>query len=83
MKENILNDRVEPVESDEHKILLKVSFIPLLYIKWTIIVFRFPKLYRDIKGNRKRLIDLQEAAGVRGEAGVVEGEGEKVEKKGI
>ncbi|MCP4296753.1 MAG: SUMF1/EgtB/PvdO family nonheme iron enzyme [Proteobacteria bacterium] len=66
IKENILQDKVEPKEDKPHKELLRDHFIPILYVKWTIIVFRFPKDYQDIKGNKKRLIEMQEFA--RGEA---------------
>lgn len=55
----------EPKETREHKVAIKEYFIPILYIKWSIIVFCFPKVYQDIRGNRKRLIELQAAA--RGE----------------
>ena len=62
IKENILQDKVEPKETEEHKDLLRDYFIPILYVKWAIIVFRFPRIHRDIRGNRGRLIELQAAA---------------------
>jgi formylglycine-generating enzyme required for sulfatase activity len=62
LKDDILNDKVEPKESEAHKALLQEYFIPLLYIKWAIIVFRYPEIHNDIKGDRKRLIELQNAA---------------------
>jgi formylglycine-generating enzyme required for sulfatase activity len=62
LKEDILNDKVEPKESEAHKALLQEYFIPLLYIKWAIIVFRYPEIHNDIKDDRKRLIELQNAA---------------------
>ncbi|GAH70050.1 unnamed protein product, partial [marine sediment metagenome] len=65
----------------EHKEDLRKHFIPLLYIKWTIIVFCYPKVHSDIKGNRRRLIELQEAARGRESAGEVDEE--KAEKKGF
>ncbi|MBF8276237.1 MAG: hypothetical protein HW390_1310 [Candidatus Brocadiaceae bacterium] len=60
LKDNILHDKFEPKESDEHKALIKEHFIPILYIKWSIIVFRYPKEHNTIKGNNKRLIELQQ-----------------------
>lgn len=62
LKENILEDKVDPKESDKHKILLKEYFKPIFYIKWTIIVFRFQADHNAIKGNPGRLIQLQDAA---------------------
>ncbi len=73
LKDNIIHDRVEPVESKGHKELLEKHFNPFTYLKWTILVFRYPKIHSDIKGNKRKLIDLQKAA--RG--------GEKTEGKGI
>ena len=67
LKDDILNDKGEIKESEAHKKLLQEYFIPLLYIKWAIIVFRYPEIHNDIKGNRKRLIELQDVA--RGEEG--------------
>jgi len=74
IKDNILQDKVPTAEAPEHKTLIEESFIPILYIKWAIIVFRFPKVHRDIRGNRKRLIELQAAA--RGEPVDTEAEDE-------
>ncbi|MBW2738764.1 MAG: hypothetical protein JRE64_07905, partial [Deltaproteobacteria bacterium] len=34
IKENILQDKVEPKETEEHKDLLRDYFIPILYVKW-------------------------------------------------
>ncbi len=65
VKGNILDDKVEPKESNGHKDLLREYFTPLFYTKWTIIVFRFPKVHSDIKGNPEKLLELQKAA--RGE----------------
>ena len=62
LKEDIFNDKAESKESEEHKALLQEYFIPLLYIKWAIIVFRYPEIHNDIKDDRKRLIELQNAA---------------------
>jgi len=62
IKENILLDKVEPNESEDHKELLRKYFIPILYVKWAIIVFRYPRIHREIRGNRGRLIELQKAA---------------------
>ncbi len=81
LKENILNDKVTPTESGEHKDVLKEYFIPLLYIKWTIIVFCYPKIHNDIKGNRRALIELQEASKEREKTEEVEAE--EAEKKGF
>lgn len=81
LKENIINDKVVPEETEEHKELLRKHFIPLLYMKWTIIVFRYPKIHNDIKGNPKRLIEIQRAA--MGEGKTQKVEDEKVEKTGI
>ena len=49
-------------ESPENKAQLEKHFIPILYIKWTIIVFRYQEDYNAIKGNPKRLIEIQQAA---------------------
>ena len=68
LKESVINDKVEPKETEEHKELLKNHFIPLLYMKWTIIVFRYPGIHNDIKGNPKRLIEIQKAAKGEGAA---------------
>jgi gamma-glutamyl hercynylcysteine S-oxide synthase len=76
LKGDILNDKVELKESWAHKRLLQEYFIPLLYIKWAIIVFRYPEIHNDIKGNRKRLIELQKVA--RGED---QDKGEKVDER--
>lgn len=82
LKDNIINDKVEPKEIDAHKKLMKKYFIPLLYIKWVVIVFRYPKEHNTIKGNKKRLIELQNAAS--GTVEKVEGSrGETAEKKGV
>ncbi|TSA11332.1 MAG: hypothetical protein D4R73_04040 [Deltaproteobacteria bacterium] len=79
VKAGILEDRVDPKESDDHKYLLREYFIPLFYTKWTIIAFRFPKVHSDIKGNPERLVELQQAA--RGEAEKAAGLEESGEKK--
>jgi formylglycine-generating enzyme required for sulfatase activity len=52
----------QAAETPDHIKLIEENFIPILYIKWAIIVFRFPKVHQDIRGNRKRLIELQTAA---------------------
>jgi hypothetical protein len=70
IKENILQDRVEYRETESHKDLLRKYFIPILYVKWTIIVFKFPRVHREIRGYRGRLIKLQAAA--RGNGVIVE-----------
>ncbi|KHE91116.1 MAG: KAP family NTPase [Candidatus Scalindua rubra] len=62
LKENIVDDKVDQEETKEHKKLLRKYFMPLLYMKWTIIVFHYPKIHNDIKGNPKRLIEIQSAA---------------------
>ena len=67
VKDNILDDTVEPEETSEHKELIEKGFIPLLYIKWSIIVFSFPRVHSDIKGNWERLIELQKAAREEGQ----------------
>jgi predicted KAP-like P-loop ATPase len=73
LKDDILNDKVELKESEAHKKLLQEYFTPLLYIKWTIIAFRYPEIHNDIKGNGKRLLELQKVAR--------EEEGEEGEKR--
>ncbi len=75
LKDDILNDKVELKESEAHKKLLQEYFNPLLYIKWTIIAFRYPELHNEIKGNGKRFLELQKTAR--------EEEGENVEKRDI
>lgn len=67
VKDNILDDTVEPEETPENKELIEKGFIPLLYIKWSIIVFSFPRVHSDIKGNWERLIELQKAAREEGQ----------------
>lgn len=62
VRDNILNDNVDPIESDEHKNLIEKYFMPILYIKWTIIVYRYPQIHNDIKGYSMRLIEIQEAS---------------------
>lgn len=81
VKDNIIQDKIEPKESKEHKDLLREYFIPLLYIKWTVIVFRYSKIHNDIKGNKKLLIELQKAAQEEEKSEKIAGE--KAEKKGI
>lgn len=81
LKENIINDKVEPIETEEHKELLRKHFIPVLYMKWTIVVFRYPKIHNDIKGNPKRLMEIQNAA--KGDRRADNVEDEKAEKKDI
>jgi len=75
LKDDILNDKIELKESEAHKKLLQEYFNPLMYIKWTIIAFRYPEIHNDIKGNGKRLLELQKVAR--------EEEEEKVEKRDI
>ena len=75
LKDDILNDKVELKESESHKKLLQEYFNPLMYIKWTIIAFRYPEIHDEIKGNGKRLLELQNVAR--------EEEGEKGEKSDI
>ena len=59
IKDSILHD--EDVHA-KHKKAITDYFVPLLYIKWSIIVFKFPQVHQDIKGNRKKLIEIQAAA---------------------
>jgi len=61
-KRQIIEDEVEQIENPQNKKLIKEYFVPLLYIKWAIIVFRYPIEHNMIKGNWRRLIVLQEAA---------------------
>ncbi len=82
IRENILKDSVE---TPEHKELIDKGFIPLLYVKWSIIVFSFPRVHSDIKGNWERLIELQ---GVAREEGQTEetghdGDDEKTDRKAV
>ncbi len=60
LKASICSDSSK--ESPENRAQLEKYFIPILYIKWTIIVFRYQEDYNAIKGNPKRLIEIQEAA---------------------
>jgi formylglycine-generating enzyme required for sulfatase activity len=75
LKDDILNDKIELKESETHKKLLQEYFNPLMYIKWTIIAFHYPEIHNDIKGNGKRLLELQKVAR--------EEEGEEGEKRDI
>jgi len=57
----------EKIESDEQasprqKTLVEEFLVPVLYIKWAMIVFRFPEAHRAIKGNRHALIEMQDIA---------------------
>ncbi len=70
LKESICCNSSE--ESPENKAQLEKYFIPILYIKWTIIVFRYQEDYNAIKGNPKRLIEIQEAAKEKEEPGETE-----------
>ena len=81
LKGNIMDDKVNPIESEAHKKLIRDNFIPILYIKWAIIVYRYPKVHNDIKGNKKLLIELQTAAsgGKKPEVPT----GEKAAKEGV
>ena len=81
LKGNIMDDKVKPIESEAHKKLIQDNFIPILYIKWAIIVYRYPKVHNDIKGNKKLLIELQTAAsgGKKPEVPT----GEKAAKEGV
>ena len=81
LKDNIINDKVTPKESEAHKKLIQDNFIPILYIKWTIIVYRYPEVHNDIKGNKKLLIELQTAAS--GEKKPEVPTGEKAAKEGV
>jgi formylglycine-generating enzyme required for sulfatase activity len=51
------------VETDEdNKRLIEAHFIPVIYVKWSLIVFKFPDEYNDIKANRHLLIVMQNIA---------------------
>ncbi len=63
LAENLKNRLLaKPDEDEENKQSLKTHFIPGLYVKWSIIVFKFPDVHSDIKGNRQKLLELQDAA---------------------
>ncbi len=49
-------------EKPDHKEKIRKFFNPVLYIKWSIIVFNFQSIYSSIKGYRKKLILLQQNA---------------------
>ncbi|MEW6088731.1 MAG: hypothetical protein AB1498_10565 [bacterium] len=49
-------------EEPDHKALIEKYFIPALYVKWSLIVFKFPDVHRDIKNYPKKLQELQDAA---------------------
>ena len=59
LKETVIADENE---DPDHRRLIEKYFIPVLYIKWTIIVFRFQEVYKSIRGYPGRLIELQNAA---------------------
>jgi formylglycine-generating enzyme required for sulfatase activity len=63
IKDNLLMD--EAVKGTDKATLVTTHFIPALYLKWAIIVFRYPDEYNRIKGNPGRLIRFQRQA--RGE----------------
>ncbi|MDY6952431.1 MAG: SUMF1/EgtB/PvdO family nonheme iron enzyme [Thermodesulfobacteriota bacterium] len=52
-------------KSDLPSDVIRKGFLPVLYVKWAIIVFKFPEVHAEIKANRHLLIELQEEA--RGE----------------
>jgi formylglycine-generating enzyme required for sulfatase activity len=58
IKHATLEDRAS-LPSDD---VIEKGFLPVLYIKWAIIAFKFPKIHADIKANWHMLIELQQAA---------------------
>jgi len=81
VKANIIRGKVVQKESQEHKNTLRKYFTPLFYIKWVIIVFVYPDIHRDIEGNKRRLIELQDASREAGKTeygGVVEAKADGV-----
>jgi len=62
VKKDILARKAKTKEDDENKKRLETYFVPILYIKWAIIVFRYSDEHNRIKGNWRRIIELQEAA---------------------
>ena len=82
IRKNILKDSVEILE---HKELIDKGFTPLLYVKWSIIVFSFHRVHSDIKGNWERLIELQRAAREKGQTEKTghDGDDEKTDRKAV
>lgn len=82
IRKNILKDSVEILE---HKELIDKGFTPLLYVKWSIIVFSFPRVHSDIKGNWERLIELQKAAREEGQTEETghDGDDQKTDRKAV
>ena len=60
VKENLLKD--QKIKGTDRASLVEKHFIPVLYLKWAIIVFRYPDEYNRIKGNPGRLIRFQRQA---------------------
>ena len=60
VKDNLLRD--PEIRGTDKASLLTDHFIPVLYLKWTIIVFRYPDEYNRIKGNPGRLLRFQRQA---------------------
>ena len=48
--------------SPGNKELMKKFFVPLPYLKWSLIAHNFPRVYEEIKKDPKTLIKLQNAA---------------------
>gem|GEM_PF-869070 len=48
--------------NQQQKNLVNEHFIPVLYIKWALIVFKFHDAHKMIQGNWHRLIDMQDIA---------------------
>ena len=59
LKTRILSDENAP---ENHRKLAEGHFVPALYMKWSIIVFRFQETYRQVRGNPDLLIELQTEA---------------------
>jgi formylglycine-generating enzyme required for sulfatase activity len=60
--------------NQENKELMKKYFVPLPYLKWSLIVHNFPRVYEEIKKDPKTLIKLQNAATGREKAPETGGE---------
>lgn len=62
IKAKILGDEKESEDVKNLKNLVRGYFVPAIYVKWSLIVFKFPEQYKAIKGKRHLLIEMQGVA---------------------
>jgi len=59
IKDKTLSDQQE---SEEVKGLIRDCFVPAIYVKWSLVVFKYRDEYKAIKGKRHLLIEMQDIA---------------------